>query len=159
MAFLTNRLNIEPVFRRITEVMVIVLCNIPTVSAMIGRHFRYSSCRNRVCYGRSCGLLFGAFYSVTCLSRFSFFALKPTLTRNFTRDGFRITIYTGLTLFSNAINFCSVFVKRINRFDLIATRTLFSYNRVRHFCSPKQDCLELLSGPIPVCSLFYYINK
>jgi hypothetical protein len=42
---------------------------------------------------------------------------------------------------------------------LLAMRASFCYNHVRHFCSPKQDCLELLSGPIPVCSLFYYIEN
>jgi hypothetical protein len=46
------------------------------------------------------------------------------------------------------------YVKFCQRKDILAFCADFCYNFVRHFRSPKRDCLRPFTGPIPVRGLF-----
>jgi hypothetical protein len=177
-----NRNYVQPMLRRISEVVMVLLCFFPANATVVKRWFSQNSIFDRDKNGISREHFFRRSCMVQpcfCAERWTvlFFIFSSALNH---RLGIRLCfsicrklflslrctiVFLGLfcstTLAKSleSIISCGVFVKFRELFIQFANATSFCYNMLRHFCSPEQDCLEPVTGYTPVTGLFYDIPK
>lgn len=177
MTINTNRNNIKPMFRFITFVVMIMLSGLRTENAEQKSWRNQFACINCMIYSFSRFVFFRMFFACKLLiefafftliificpsffCKFTFFRLRIPFMRQFSRFCFAIfSLFNRLTGFAIIlITCCSVFVKFRNRFEVLAFRTTFCLNCLRHdlFLLKKGYCLEPVTGYAPVVGSLYF---
>ena len=165
MALSTNRKNIEPMFDRVTQIMMIVKSRVKTEIAPQRANFRQFSCCNSVIYSIFCFAAVRILLDVE-FAHFSSDFLSPfALLISFEAclSFWRFSISGVLCLIAYfAIRLIAAFfffgiVKFSNRLDKFALRASFCYNLLRHgrFLN-KRLCLGPVTRPILVSGSSYF---
>lgn len=179
MTTFAYRLNIQPMFFGIAQMMVILLCLIPTIAAMITRCKR----NNPLSYGFINSIFrfrfvkitpiisFGIFFYFINVFLFVFFytfandfftplcfSINSSMDSIFLLFNFFSAIICIALFTRSLMSVCSVFVfiKFGKWFDLLASGTSFCYDSVRHFRTFLRDCLKPLSGYNPHVACLLY---
>lgn len=160
MANFTDRFNIQPMFRCITR-MMIVLCLAITQYAFQFRWFWksiISDCvRNSIFCFKSFWVFFVIFFRRNCTNLFTFLCFIVTSLmfsvlwsfsiKTIARFAIRLQfIFTGIE---------STYTKFFCRFDCLAVSAIFRYNLVSHVRSFSTSLVKAAVGIRPVCGLFY----
>lgn len=149
----TNSDNIKSMFWCIAG-MMIVFC-LFTTRALQSIDWRNFAISDGVVYSifgfMLCWMANAIFLYVAFLVCFATFCLAMFLT---------IFQTANLAIVLVAVICTTVFVKFRKWFDLLASRTIFCYNRFSHFCfSSKRDWLEPVAAHTAVGSSYYTTNR
>jgi hypothetical protein len=161
MTFSTNRNYRKAMLKRIAEMMMIMLCcSLVAFNTDVCFNWNQITTSNSMAYCCSTFPFFFVISVILSIEFFRFFRLSPLLLVTVCL-GCLVVFFTGyqvasLTTAKKTILLCSwVFVKFRHRFDLLALRTLFCYNRFSHVRSSITGLVKAAVGLQPVCSLFY----
>ena len=174
MTFNTNRNNIKPILRGITFVVMVMFCLFWALRAFQSIRAKQIASSNSVInsiYGFDFFRIstFSASISnfilfaiiIVVFSTYSFFCFLVTLLCSpmlfFTFLALSVLLTTSPAKDLVSIFLSTVFIELRQRFYLVALRTSFGYDLLRHNCfSIKQLCSGPVLGYIPTSGSFYY---